>query len=43
MCGIAGLSLKNNNSLLFKKFFSKIISYLSHRGPDSNGSYKKKK
>ena len=42
MCGIAGLSLKNNNSLLFKKF-SKIISYLSHRGPDSNGSYKKKK
>ena len=26
---------------LFLKRFSKIINYLSHRGPDSNGFYKK--
>ena len=41
MCGIAGLSLKVNNPLIFKRF-SKIINYLNHRGPDSNGFYKDK-
>ena len=41
MCGIAGLSLKVNNPLIFKRF-SKIINYLDHRGPDSNGFYKDK-
>ena len=41
MCGIAGLSLKVNNPLIFKRF-SKIINYLNHRGPDSSGFYKDK-
>ena len=41
MCGIAGISLKVNNPLIFKRF-SKIINYLNHRGPDSNGFYKDK-
>ena len=41
MCGIAGLSLKKTNQL-FSKRFSRIINFLSHRGPDSNGFYKNK-
>ena len=40
MCGIAGLSLKEKN-LSFLKRFPKIIKFLSHRGPDSYGSFTK--
>ena len=34
------LIFKKKNPLFLKRF-SKIINYLSHRGPDSNGFYKK--
>ena len=41
MCGIAsGLSFLKKKTLLYLKDFTKIISHLNHRGPDSNGFYK---
>ncbi len=39
MCGIAGFSYLKPNQRISKKFFE-IKKYISHRGPDSNGSFK---
>ena len=38
MCGIAGISLINKKKK-FSKNFLKVSDFLSHRGPDSKGSF----
>jgi len=39
MCGIAGFSFKKPTPKLSRKFLE-VEKYLSHRGPDSSGTYK---